>query len=161
MKPSIPEEGIVIRIEDGIAIIMLQAGESCKGCSAGKLGICKPSGNVSIVRARVSEGIKIGDSVRIFLDSVAQSKGMFLTYVVPLISLFTGTYIGYLINTKASIPYMEVITGFASFLIASFITLRRLKKMDSFTRLYAEKIEEPDFSEESKGPEEFRFRATH
>lgn len=149
MKPTIPETGTVIRITDGIATVMLDGGESCKSCSAGKLGICKPSGNVSIVTAEVTEGINPGDTVRINLDRAAQSKGMVLAFVVPLLSLFAGTLLGYVINTKASIPYFEVITGFICFFAASAFTLKRLKRMDSSVRLSLKKINDSGFSEEN------------
>ncbi len=148
MKPSIPETGTVIRIENGIATVILSGGSACKNCSAGKLGICKPSGNVSVITARAVDGINPGDSVRVVLDEANQYKGMFLAFIAPLISLLVGTYAGYVINRDVSIPYLEVIMGFLSFVISSFFTLRRLKKMDSSVKLSLRKIEEIAFSEE-------------
>lgn len=142
MKPSIPETGTVIKVSNGLATVMLNAGESCKNCSAGRLGICKPSGNVSIITARVTEGINPGDLVRISLDGAAKSKGMFLAFVIPLLSLFLGTFIGYLINMKIPIAYLEVFSGFLSFIITSIFTLKRLKIMDSSVRLSLKKVEE-------------------
>lgn len=148
MKPSIPETGTVIKVDNGLATVMLSGGESCKNCSAGKLGICKPSGNISVITATVAEGINPGDSVRITLDSAMQSKGMFLAFIVPLLSLLAGTVAGYVIGRELSISYIEVITGFLSFLIASLITLKRLRRIDSSVRLSVKKIEEVCFSEE-------------
>lgn len=153
MKPSIPETGTVIRINNGRATVMLDGGESCKNCSAGKLGICKPSGNVSIITAEVTEGINPGDSVRIILDRSAQSKGMVLAFIVPLFSLFVGTFLGYIMSTKASIPYFEVITGFTSFFVASLLTMKRLKRMDSTVRLSLKKISDSGFSDEIVSPD--------
>lgn len=149
MKPSIPETGTVIRVTNDIATVMLNGGESCKNCSAGRLGICKPSGNVSIVTAMVTEDINPGDSVRIFLDSATKSKGMFLAFVFPLLSLFLGTFFGYAINIRTQIPYLEVLTGFLSFFVTSVFTLRRLKRIDSSTKLSLKKVEEMEFSEDS------------
>ncbi|MFN3396249.1 MAG: SoxR reducing system RseC family protein [Thermodesulfovibrionales bacterium] len=148
MKPSIPETGMVVKINNGLATIMLNGGDSCKNCSAGKLGICKPSGNVSIITATATEGINPGDTVKITLDSATQSKGMFLAFIIPLISLFAGTIAGYVIGRVLSISYIEVITGFLSFLIASLITLKRLRRIDSSVRLSVKKIEDACFSED-------------
>ncbi|MFN3479155.1 MAG: SoxR reducing system RseC family protein [Thermodesulfovibrionales bacterium] len=157
MKPSIPETGTVIRIDNGLATVMLNGGDSCKNCSAGKLGICKPSGNVSIITASAEEGINPGDSVRVTLDSATQSKGMLLAFIFPLFSLFAGTLAGYLINKGLAIPYMEVVAGFLSFLITSYFTFRRLKRMDSSVRLSLKKIEGDSFSEEFMDPEHGRI----
>lgn len=157
MKPSIPEIGTVIRIEDGLATVMLNGGDSCRNCSAGKLGICKPSGNVSIINAIAEEGINPGDSVRVTLDSATQSKGMFLAFIFPLFSLFAGTLAGYLINRWLAIPYIEVLAGFLSFLITSYFTLRKLKRIDSNVRLSLKKIEESSFSEELVEPDHNRI----
>lgn len=148
MKPSIPETGTVIKIDNGLATVMLNGGDSCKNCSAGKLGICKPSGNIAIITATAVDGINPGDIVKITLDNATQSKGMFLAFVIPLLSLLVGTMAGYVIGRELSISYIEVITGFLSFLIASIITLKRLKRFDSSVRLSVKKIEEARFSEE-------------
>lgn len=146
MKPSIPETGTVIKIDKGLATVMLNGGESCRNCSAGKLGICKPSGNVSIVMANTVEGINPGDSVMVILDSATQSRGMFLAFIVPLLSLFLGALLGCFINKKLSIPYVEVYTGFISFIITSLISLKSLKRMDSSVRLSLKKVEEVNFN---------------
>lgn len=148
MKPSIPETGTVIRINNGLATVMLNGGDSCKNCSAGKIGICKPSGNISIITAAATEGINPGDTVKITLDSATQSKGMFLAFIVPLLSLFAGTIAGYVIGRQFQISYIEVITGFIFFLIASLITLKRLRRIESSVRLSVKKIEEACFSED-------------
>lgn len=148
MKPSIPEKGTVIRVVNGIATVMLGGGESCKNCSAGKLGICKPSGNVSIIKAVANEGINPGDLVRVTLNRATQSKGMILTFVIPLVCLFLGTFAGYVIGRRLSISYLDVLLGFLFFLIASLLTLKRLKRMDSSVKFSLEKIEETCFSED-------------
>lgn len=48
MKPTVPETGIIIRLEGDKAVIRLKGGKSYKGCGMGKVGLCR-SGDTSML----------------------------------------------------------------------------------------------------------------
>lgn len=131
MKPSIPEIGTILRMEGDTAVILLQGGEHCEGCGAGKLGLCKPSGNAGLLRAKNTIKASVGDKVKVGLAVDIQTSGYLLAFVVPVISLVAGTLAGHLAGQHFSIPYLEVITGFAALALTLCYTLRRLKRLDS------------------------------
>lgn len=140
MKPSIPEIGTIIRMEGDTAIILLQGGEHCEGCGAGKLGLCKPSGNAGLLKARNNLNASVGDKVKVALAVDVQTSGYLLAFVIPVISLVAGTLAGHLAGQQFSIPYLEVITGFAALAITLFFTLRKLKRLDSSYTLTVSEI---------------------
>lgn len=131
MKPSIPEIGTIIRMEGDTAIILLQGGEHCEGCGAGKLGLCKPSGNAGLLKAKNNINASVGDKVKVGLAFDVQTSGYLLAFVIPLISLVAGTLAGHFAGQYFSIAYLEVVTGFAALSLTLFFTLRRLKRLDS------------------------------
>src|SRR3990172_594290 len=98
MKPTVPETGKVIKVDKNMAVVLLHAGESCKGCGAAAMGLCKPSGNVSTLHVRNTVHAGIGDTVKVELDKGIQRKGFLLAYIIPIVCFFAGSIFGYVIN---------------------------------------------------------------
>lgn len=162
MKPTVPETGEVIRIEDGIVKVALKGSSACKNCGAGKLGLCKPSGSMSLLTARNAIGAKVGDTVIVGVDRSIQTKGFLLAFIIPLFCLVAGTIIGHFINKTFSIPSLEVITGFISLLGSSLVTFKKLKIIDNSSQMVVKEIiSDRTFTTEFKTEEEKRFEALH
>lgn len=140
MKPTVPETGKVIKTDDGMAVVMLDAGGSCKGCGAAELGICKPSGNISILTVKNTADARIGDTVRVGIDRPTQVRGFLLAFVVPLFSLTAGSLAGYILGEALSIPSAEVICGFLTFLGGTYLSFRRLKRLDRASSVTIQQI---------------------
>lgn len=140
MKPSIPELGRIIRLDGDIATILLQGGKHCEGCGAGKLGLCKPSGNAGLLKARNAVSASVGDHVRVGLEQDVQTKGYMLAFIIPLISLIAGSVAGSLIGGYFSLQSMEVIIGFGALAVTLFFTIRRLKRLDKSNSLTISEI---------------------
>ncbi len=136
----IPETGTVIKVDKDMAMVLLNAGKSCKGCGAAKIGLCKPSGNVSILNVRNTVDAVVGDSVRVGLDKGTQMRGFLFAYIIPLICFIGGSILGYTISKEFSIPSFEVITGFSSLLFASIYSFRKLKKLDNSSLMTIKQI---------------------
>lgn len=88
----IEEEGRVVKIEPGYAIVHAERGSSCEGCSS--KSSCQTMGGTDEktmeIRAINEIGAKVGDKVRIAIDSVILLKSSFLIYIVPLIFMIAG-----------------------------------------------------------------------
>lgn len=140
MKPSIPETGMVIRLEGDRAQIVLQVSESCKGCGAAKLGLCKPSGNMSTLAVKNTIGASVGDIVKIELDSGIQTRGYFLAFIIPLFSLLIGTLAGHFMGEYLSVPALEAVIGLIALFLTSFYSFRRLKKLNASSTMVIKEI---------------------
>lgn len=140
MKPSISELGRIIRLDGDIATILLQGGKHCEGCGAGKLGLCKPSGNAGLLKARNAVSASVGDHVRVGLEQDVQTKGYMLAFIIPLISLIAGSVAGSLIGAYFSLQSMEVVIGFGALVVTLFFTIRRLKRLDKSNSLTISEI---------------------
>lgn len=135
MKPTIPEKGLVTKIEGNIATIALKSEGACHNCGAGKLGLCKPSGGVSTITAKDKVGAQVGDTVRIGMDSSIQVKGFLLAFIIPIICFVAGSVMGLYLNRSLAVPFLEVMIGFASLIIASLFTFKKLRKIDKNAEL--------------------------
>jgi sigma-E factor negative regulatory protein RseC len=140
MKPSIPEIGTVIRLQGDIATVMLKGGESCKGCGQAKIGLCKAGGTNMVLIAKNHIGAKIGDSVTVGIDKGTKTKGYFLAFIIPLLSLILGTLAGYVIGEHLSIPSLDVMAGFITLSFVSFFSFRRLKILDSSSSMVIKSV---------------------
>lgn len=90
------EEGRVIKLEDGYAIIHAERGSSCDGCGAKASchALGGVEGKVMEMKAVNEIGAKVGDRVKVAIDSLVFLKSSFLVYVVPLIVMIVGGIIG-------------------------------------------------------------------
>lgn len=140
MKPTIPETGRVIRVDKDMAVILLHPGQSCKGCGAAAIGLCKPSGAVSTLVARNKVNAVPGDTVRIMLDKATQTRGLLLAYVIPIVCFITGTILGHVAGKTLAIPSLEVLTGFISLVCSALYSLRKLKELDRVSSLAIKEV---------------------
>ena len=124
------EEGRVVRLEDNYAIIHTERGSSCDGCGA--KASCHAmsggeSGKTMEMRVVNDMGAKMGDTVRVAIESVVLLKSSFLVYIVPLIFLIAGGIVGdnyARANMPGSDP--DTVAGLAGIvcLIISFLLIR-------------------------------------
>lgn len=140
MKPAIPETGKVIKVEKDMALVMLDAEKSCKGCGAAEIGLCKPSGNVSILNVKNILNAGIGDTVKVGLDKSTQRRGFLFAYIIPIISFVAGSLLGYAIGKEFSIPSFDVFAGFFSLISSLIYSFGRLKKLDNSSLMIIRKI---------------------
>jgi len=94
------------------------------------MGLCK-AGLMQVLTVKNTERARVGDTVKIGLVQRTQYTGYVLAYVIPSASLVLGMVGGYLLGTYAGFPQLDIIAGFFSLLVASFFSLRRLKRLDS------------------------------
>jgi sigma-E factor negative regulatory protein RseC len=160
MKPSIPETGTVLDLDLGTATILLKGGSPCKGCGAGKMGLCRPGGNQRTLRARNSIGAHIGDTVVVGIEGAVRRRGYLLAYLIPLISFMAGAFAGHFAGEYLGTTAADVPAAFLALALASFVTFRRLRRLDrtymlTIKRIVAEPVFEPDLQSD----EERRFES--
>jgi sigma-E factor negative regulatory protein RseC len=116
------ETGIITRVEAENAWVKTTKSKSCEGCSS--KGSCSTAGNDMIVEALNKADAKIGDLVTLQIESSALYKATFLLYILPIIGLLGGSFLGqyfaemYGWNLSAT----AAIFGFALFvLIIAFV----------------------------------------
>jgi positive regulator of sigma E activity len=131
MKPTIPDTGTVLRLENGNAVIRMKHEGSCRKCGAAAIGLCK-GGLMQELTVKNSKQARVGDTVKIGLVQEVQYKGYVLAFVIPAASLLLGAVGGHYLGTYAGFPALDIIAGFLSMIVVSFFSLKRLKRLDSF-----------------------------
>ncbi len=130
MKPSIPDTGTVIRLEGNNAVVRMEGHESCWKCGAAAIGLCK-AGLMQVLTVRNTKLARVGDRVRIGLIQRVQYTGYVLAYVVPAAALILGAVAGHFLGDFAGFPPLDIIAGLTSLIVASFFSLRRLRRLGS------------------------------
>ncbi len=130
MKPSIPDTGMVIRLEGENAVVRMKVEGSCWKCGAAAIGLCKV-GIMQVLTVRNPHQASVGDTVKIGLVGRVQYMGYLLAYVFPALALILGSVAGYYLGALLGFPPLDVITGLLSLIVVSFFSFRRLKRLDS------------------------------
>ncbi len=130
MKPFVPEKGLVVSVDGTVAKVMLTGSEACRGCGQAKIGLCKSAGLNMVVIAKNVLGAKSGDMVVVGIDEKIRLRGYLLAFIVPLISLLAGTSIGLIASLYLSIKGLEVLSGFLGLAAGSYLSLKRLRRLD-------------------------------
>jgi len=85
----IDEEGVVVGIEGGTALVRASAGSQCSGCAAA--GSCQTgAGRERVVEADNALGAAEGERVILSVPSSALLKASFQVYMVPVIGVLLG-----------------------------------------------------------------------
>ena len=91
------EEGRVVKVEEGYAIVHTERGSSCDGCGAkASCHALGGSDNSKTMEMKVINdiGAETGDKVKVAIDSLVLLKSSFLVYVLPLVAMITGGILG-------------------------------------------------------------------
>ncbi|TRW49597.1 SoxR reducing system RseC family protein [Aliidiomarina halalkaliphila] len=126
----IRELGEVIEVDGNSVTIATQLKQGCGGCQqqnhcgAGLLSKAFPSrqGTLSIW---MDSTPAVGDTVELLLPEQVMVRFSFLLYLVPLLALFAGAWLGQALLGSEGI---SILLGFSAFAL-SFIGLKRWLKM--------------------------------
>ena len=155
MKPTVPEKGMIIRLEGENAVIRMKGNHSCKGCGMGKIGLCNAGDTSMLLIAKNPVSAGAGDTVLVGLDQKTKIKGYFLAYMNPLFGLLAGAVAGHMSGSHLSLPNLDAVGGMLALLLASLFSFRRLKKLDATHMMVVRKvITENTFTEVTASEEE-------
>lgn len=131
--------GTVIRVMGGEAVVELRPSGACGSCGA--IHACFLGADVAR-RATVRDpiGVRVGDIVEITLQADALVKASFIVYIVPLIALFLGVFLGQHLRGALGWSLSEdvagIVFGFA-FLVVALLCIKglnpRLERSGDYT----------------------------
>jgi sigma-E factor negative regulatory protein RseC len=88
------EEGVVIKLNGGNALVTTTKTSACKGCAAKSSCNAMGGGKEMRVEAINSIGAKVGQNVVISFETTPLLKATFMLYMFPIIVLLTGAFTG-------------------------------------------------------------------
>jgi sigma-E factor negative regulatory protein RseC len=139
MKPSIPDAGMVIRLEGENAVIRMKSDGSCGKCGVSALGLCR-GGLMQVLTVKNTKRARVGDNVKIGLVQWVQYTGYLLAYVIPSAAQVFGIVGGHFLGTYVNFPPLDIIAGFASLIVVSYFSLRQLKRIDASSSIEIVKV---------------------
>jgi len=118
------EEGIVVELKGGSAVVKMEKG-GCEGC--GSAEICQSTGDDRLLDAENRAGASPGQRVTVDVDSGAFLKASLVVYMTPVLFLFLGAWLGgvygpSIISGKSADFYQSI--GGMTFLVLSIIAVR-------------------------------------
>jgi positive regulator of sigma E activity len=140
MKPAINETGTIIEVDGDYATVSLAGGHSCKGCGAGKIGLCNPGGRSMMLRVKNTAGGRAGDRVRIGAEGRVRRAGYLFAYIIPLLSFIGGSFGGHAAGAYYSFGSLDVLTGFLVFAVGSLYSMRKLRALDRTSSLEVSRV---------------------
>lgn len=116
-------EGVIVeQLHNSNAKVKIQKSSSCDDCSS--KGFCNPFGKDSmIIMADNSLNAKTGQRVRINFKSEKEIKAAAILYIIPLISMLAGAFIGNALNLFENQDTSAVFFSFL-FLVTAFLGIR-------------------------------------
>ncbi|MHB8173589.1 MAG: SoxR reducing system RseC family protein [Nitrospirota bacterium] len=119
------EPGVVIETAGTTAKVMMSKAGTCESCGAS--GSCKVASGDRVMEADNPLGAKPGQQVMVDIESGAFLKATFLTYMLPVIFLFLGAYLGGkygpALSGAISMDYWQALGGVV-FLVLSAVLVR-------------------------------------
>lgn len=101
------EIGKIREFKDRDCVVVMERNEACKKCGACSKGL--QSAEMIIQAENLCEA-QIGDEVEIYLEQENFLKAVMILYGIPLISLFVGLGVGYLVSNLLSLDaYKEAV----------------------------------------------------
>ncbi len=122
------EKGKITRIIQGKATILMEASSECKTCGARHACVSFGGENARHIEIPISDNpqnLKEGDIVAIRFEPHTRIFSAFLVFIVPIILLIAGYYVG--INVFAS-EGKAILTGFGG-LVLAFVLIRGLNNI--------------------------------
>lgn len=127
------EIGVVMEASGGTAKVMMTRSGSCESCGAA--GSCKAVSDDRVMEADNPLGAEPGQQVVLKIESGLFLKATFLTYMLPVIFLFLGAYLGgkygQEISGAISVDNWQALGGVASLVLSAVLVRlydRKIKK---------------------------------
>ncbi len=123
----VEEEGIIKRVQGQKALVVTRRSEACKSCEAH--GACHMLGGDKEVEILADNLVQAneGDRVLISLESRPLLMATFMIYILPIILLMVGAFVGKAMAPRFSLSpdSASVITAVVFFGIALFFVRRK------------------------------------
>jgi len=117
------DNGVVKQTAGNFAYIEMELNSGCRTCS--NRGVCMSGDKPALIKIENTYGLSEGDKVEIDLPPQAKLTAGFLLFILPLIFLVAGYYVGYSIKPTETAGIAGGIIGLISG-IADLIFLQKL-----------------------------------
>lgn len=110
------EIGIVVDIKNSKAIIELPLKSLCSRC-----GLCQSKDKKILIETSNELGLNLGNRVKMELKETSGIKAALIVYLIPILFIFLGYFIGLWICSLTNRPSIGIICGIGIFLTAFLI----------------------------------------
>ncbi len=150
----IQEEARVVSVEQGAAWVETQRKTACQacsvknGCGTSVLAKLWPA-HINQVRVLDKVGVRHGDRVLIAISDRALVKGSLLVYLLPLLLMFAGAFVGLAWANSFTIADSDIMVSAMALLGlgAGFVWLRRWSRLrgagEEFQPVIVKRLSEP------------------
>lgn len=119
------EDGTVVRLEDGKAVIQMEVGAQCDSCRLKHCCTSLSEETTRRIELPVTESLHVGDNVKLGYQPKYRIISAFLVFILPLLLLIAGYFLGLtLFKTEGK----AILSGFVALGIG-FITVWGLGKI--------------------------------
>ncbi|EEG77707.1 SoxR reducing system RseC family protein [Dethiobacter alkaliphilus] len=137
--------GTVVDVKDDIAIVAVRRHETCSKC--GGCGVAVSGRGDNYIEAQNVVNAVVGQTVKVATDTSNVLKASFVVYIVPMLFLLLGIWLGQVIDGEFGVmARFDIVLGII-FLVGSYLVVRGYdKKMAAGEKPASviEIIEEPD-----------------
>ncbi|NLP36431.1 MAG: SoxR reducing system RseC family protein [Firmicutes bacterium] len=131
--------GLVVEIVEDRAIVAVQRHDVCAKCGA--CGIAVSGRGENHLEALNRANAAVGQKVKIISDTSHVLKASFMVYIIPLLALLLGLYVGQLLDGSLGVfARLDIILGIV-FLLASYLFVRGYDRKLAGRQTYATVIE--------------------
>lgn len=113
--------GLVVEVKDDKAIVAVQRHDVCTKC--GGCGVAVSGRGETHLEALNKVNANLGQTVKIYSDTSHILTASFMVYIVPLLALLLGLFIGQQLDGTAGGFRFDILLG-AAFLLLSYLLVR-------------------------------------
>ncbi|MCR3922336.1 MAG: SoxR reducing system RseC family protein [Firmicutes bacterium] len=142
--------GLVVEVNEDKAIVAIQRHDVCAKC--GGCGVAVSGAGEVQLEALNKVNAVVGQTVKVASDTAHVLKASFMVYIVPMLALLAGLYLGQQLDGSfGDIARMDIILGIV-FLLVSYLLVRSYDRKVASRQIAAAVIE--ILPEPFSGPED-------
>jgi len=125
------DNATVKKVESGYAFIEMEITSGCRDCE--NRAVCMAGDKPALTRIENKIGLTEGDRIELDIPPKEKITAGFLLFILPLLFLIAGYYIGYMIKPEETAGIIGGIIGLAIGL-SDIILLQKLLKKTSYLK---------------------------
>ncbi len=163
MQSPDKETATVLKIEGKSATVITNKSASCKECGKAQAGICGKKGSGIVLRVDNAMNARQGDTVELGLSRKTHVKGLFITFILPVLALMVFSYIGHVLSQYVEIKGLDAMAGITGLIISIVYFYKKIRKLDKSEQLHITKIlsDRAEYEIGSSSEEIDYYRAFH
>lgn len=130
--------GLVVEVKDDKAIVAVQRNDVCAKC--GGCGVAVSGRGETHLEAVNKINAAVGQTVKITSDTAYVLKASFIVYLLPILALLLGIYVGQQLEGTFTAARLDIILGIV-FLLVSYFFVRSYDRKVAKQQLMAAVVE--------------------